>query len=95
MIELFLIVLGLVAFVDVIFNKYDVWQKIEIVILRLAEKTKIRLFFELAFCVFCQRFWIGVLATITFSILLGFNWTHILVPFMVAGIYTKTLNQNK
>jgi hypothetical protein len=82
MLQSILIVAFLVYFIDAIFVKHHVWEKIKV----WGSYAKIQFLFELSFCRFCLMFHIGVIITVFYGFVFGFDWTLIIVPFAVAGL---------
>lgn len=87
LIKTIFIVVGFLGLLNGLFNKHYVWEKIELLLIRIGDKLNIKLIFDLAFCMFCQRFWITVILTLIVSIFTGYNLETILVPFIAFGIY--------
>ena len=87
MLEQIFIVLGLLTFVDAMFDKYGTWVKIEAVLVKWLQ-GKSKLLFNLAFCQFCQRFWIGVVITVFVALMHGFTLGTLVVPFIVIGLFS-------
>lgn len=88
LIKTVIIVVGLIGIIDGVFHKYHLWKSIENTLVRIAQKTNIRMLFELAFCMFCQRFWISTALTLAVAIYTGYNLETIIVPFIASGIYS-------
>ena len=87
LIKTIFIVVGFLGLLNGLFDKFHVWETIEKVLIKISDKTGLKLFFELAFCMFCQRFWISVILTAIVAIFTGYNLETILVPFIAFGIY--------
>lgn len=88
-----IVVLGLLGLFEGVASKYFLWQKIEKTLLKLSDFTNFKGFFVLAFCRFCQRFWISVLISVLLSVFVGFQLETILIPFLVIGIYQVANNE--
>lgn len=82
MIQSILVVACLVYFIDALLVKWHGWEKIKI----WGSYSSILWIFELSFCRFCLMFHIGWILTILYGFIFGFEWTLILVPFVVSGL---------
>lgn len=80
--EKIFVILGLVHFVDAIFEKWGIWDKL----LLIGAMVKNRFFYDLTQCRFCLRFHLSVLFTLIHSIFFGFNIQDLLIPFVVLGL---------
>jgi len=87
LIECIFIVIGFMGLFDSLADKFSWWNLIERTLIKVSEKTRIKPLFELAFCMFCQRFWIMVFLTAILSVFKGFSFLGILVPFLSIGLY--------
>jgi len=83
MIQSVLIVACLVYFVDAMFFKFNVWENIKVF---GANNAKSMFIFKLSFCRFCLMFHIGWIITVLYGLFFGFEWSLLLVPFIVAGL---------
>lgn len=81
------LVLGLLGFADALFKKFFIYEKIEEKLIAISNRFDIKLIFDLAFCQFCQRFWISVVLTLVIGLFLGFGIELAIVPFLVIGIH--------
>jgi hypothetical protein len=82
MLQSILIVACLVYFVDALFFKWHIWEKIKV----WGSYSKIMWLFELSFCRFCLMFHIGWVLTVLYGIAFGFEWSLLIVPFVVSGL---------
>lgn len=92
MTEKILCVFGILAFLDALFNKWNTYDSIEVFLVNLSERTKIKLIFNLAFCMFCQRFWMTVIITLLFGFFSEFTFDMIFVPLICSGIFNLIKN---
>jgi len=95
MINQIVIVTGLLAFTDSLFNKLNAYDSICTVLERIGEKLNTRIIFRLAQCQFCQRFWISVKITSLLGLFseVGFKSELIVIPFIATGIFNLLKNE--
>lgn len=77
-----ILVLGLVAFINGVFNKYDLYTKIGLWSSRQGSKF----LYKAGNCKFCISAYLSIIVTIIVSLFVGFQWEHLGVPFAVAGL---------
>jgi hypothetical protein len=76
------IVLGLVMFVDALFEKWGVWEYIA----KVGSGSSSETIFQLSQCEFCLKFHLSVVLTLILSIFVGFEWSILIVPGVVSGL---------
>lgn len=84
------VVFGFLGLIDGLFDKFFIWGKIESFLVKISEKINVKILFDLAFCMFCQRFWITVILTSIVCIFTGYKLESIVVPFLVIGMHYVT-----
>lgn len=90
MIQTILIVFGLLHFVDAMFRKFSVYEKIEY----LGSRSKFRIIYDLICCRFCIQFHLCWMLTITLGAFSGFSFDLLVVPFVVLGLTHKLGNND-
>lgn len=75
------VVTGLVLFIDVLFEKWDVWGHLD----WLASKTSTEFIYTMLTCRFCVLFHVGWILTIIYGLFAGFSGALLIVPFVVGG----------
>ena len=82
MIQTIFVVLGLLHFLDGLFEKWNWWNL-------LGEKcihAKHKLIFDLCFCRFCLLFHLSWIITILYGAFSSFSFDLVIVPFIVSGL---------
>jgi hypothetical protein len=82
MIQSIFVVLGLVYFLDALFDKWGVYEMIA----QYGSKAKRKFIYDLCFCRFCQLFHIGSFITIVYGVFSAFSFDLVIVPFVVSGL---------
>ncbi|QHB40979.1 hypothetical protein HWC99_gp48 [Flavobacterium phage vB_FspS_tant8-1] len=80
--EKIFVILGLVHFVNALFEKWGIWDKL----LLVGSISKNRFFYDLTQCRFCLLFHLSIIFTLIHSICFGFNIHDLLIPFVVLGL---------
>lgn len=83
MIQHILIVMGLVLFIEALFDKWGFWYD-----LHEYGVKKNRFVYDLTSCMFCVRFHLSWITTLILCLLTGFEDYSILIPFIVSGLTT-------
>ena len=76
------VILGLLIFTKLLFDKWNIWTTIS----ELGSQTDFKWIYKLTNCRFCLMFHFGLLITIIYSIANGFEWSLLAVPFIVSGL---------
>lgn len=84
MIQIILVVYGLVLFVNALFEKWGLWDKIAL----LGAVCKHKKIYELAQCRFCLLFHTGWIITLIYCLFNGFEAGFLITPFVVTGLIT-------
>jgi len=82
MITTIIIILGLLYFIDAIFDKFFIWEKIE----NEGMKAGLKIIYDLSQCRFCLMFHIAWIMTVFYGAIAGFKTELIIVPFVVLGL---------
>ena len=82
MIQIVFVVLGLVYFIDALFTKWNWWDKLAQIII----KVKYKFVYELLNCRFCLMFHLSCMVTIVYGTINGFSNDLFLVPILVSGL---------
>lgn len=84
MIEPILITLGMANFVDLLFSKFQVWEKL----FEWSFKGKSKFLYDLFSCRLCTIFHLSWIVTVIYGLVAGFFWALLLVPYIICGITT-------
>ena len=82
MIEKTLVVLGLVLFMNQLFEKKEIWNWIQ----QRGSISRSEWIFKLTSCRFCLLFHIAWMLTLVYSVFNSFEWDMLMVPFIVSGL---------
>lgn len=75
-------ILGLLIFIKLLFDKWDVWGMIS----ELGSDSNFEWVYKLTNCQFCLLFHFSCMITIIYGIANGFLWSLLIVPFVVSGL---------
>lgn len=82
MIQSIFVILGLLIFVKLLFDKWDVWSMFS----EIGSQSEFEWVYKLTNCQFCLLFWFSIIISIVYGIASGFFWGLLAVPFIVNGI---------
>lgn len=82
MIQTILIVLGLLHFIDALFEKWNIWENV----LQFGCNSKHKFIYDLCFCRFCLLFHLGWIITFLYGCFYSFSFDLMIVPCVVTGI---------
>lgn len=82
MLQSIFVVLGLLIFIKLLFDKWNVWG----VISEVGSKSDFEWVYKLTNCQFCLLFHFSWMITIVYWIANGFSWSLLIVPFIVSGL---------
>lgn len=77
-----IIVVGIVHFIDAIFEKTETWDQIG----EYGADQGSKLIYELLNCRFCLLFHIAWIITLFYGVICSFSWGLLIVPFICSGI---------
>lgn len=81
LLEIILLV-GYVSFIEALFDKFQIWNKLEL----LAITAPNRILHELLNCRFCLRFWLSVLTYVVLCVFSYVNGVNLAVLIVSNGI---------
>ena len=79
-----IIVLGIVNFLDGLFQKWNIWNWLS----KIGSETSSRFIYDLTTCKICLTFHLSILVTLLMGASCGFEWGLFTVPFVVVGLTT-------
>lgn len=82
--EKIILILGLLLFIEALFIKWNVYNKIA----QLGASQKSKFFYNLCTCMFCLRFHFSVIITLIVIIFAGYYQEALITPFVVTGLST-------
>jgi hypothetical protein len=82
MIEKIFVILGLVLFLNQLFEKLFVWDWIQ----KFGSESSSETIFKLTSCRFCLLFHFTVIITLIYSCFGSISWDVLIVPFVVSGL---------
>lgn len=82
MLQSIFVILGLLIFIKLLFNKWNVWTIFE----EIGSESKFKFIYKLTNCQFCLLFWFSIIITIIYGIANGFTWSLLIAPFVVNGL---------
>lgn len=83
MIQNVLIVAGIIGFFDALFNKWRLWEEIEL----WGAMNEFPLwFFKLTQCQFCLKFHFSIIVTLIMGVISSFGWGLLIVPVISSGL---------
>tara|TARA_R110000851_G_scaffold108617_1_gene230032 strand:- start:18274 stop:18549 length:276 start_codon:yes stop_codon:yes gene_type:complete len=82
MIEKTFVILGLVLFLNQLFEKLKIWEWIQ----ERGSISRSEFIYKLTSCRFCLIFHLSWILTLVSSVFGGFSWDVLIVPFVVSGL---------
>lgn len=86
MLEIIIIVLGLVLFVEKLFDKWSIFYKLQ----EKSANVGKRWMYDLLNCRFCLMFWMSVIITTFAVIFVEIELKYLLIPMIVTGLKNIT-----
>ena len=91
--EKIFIIVSVLELISKLFDKWAYWDKIELYFLSFSNITKVKFFYSLAFCVFCQKFWMCFILSFFVSIVSGPSLKDLALPIIAYGFYNLIKNR--
>ena len=82
MIDILIIVIALISFLDAIFEKIGMWEMLQ----KAAADQESKFLYKLSSCRFCIKFHMSVIMVVTIGFVDGFNLNLVTIPFLASGL---------
>lgn len=87
MIEQLITIIGIVVFIDLLFGKWEIWNKLY----EWSTKSKSKFIYKLFKCRFCLMFHLSFITTLIYASVFGFSHEQIFIPLISTSLIIKLL----